>query len=317
MLKYCWHHYENYKFKITATFPWGQWVKNQPGCWQSKIRYDFWPPMSKSMMTLTSYIISWTKLKFLCMMFDPNIQFTFLYIYKGYLIPGQNRQNFVDKSQLFYLKIKFLYFDSYFTKVKLVLKITSQDGALVQEMDWCCKSLADPLITVSRLYGLYRHLYTQLIYWHCAVILYTHVNLLLLIYVSESRCRTLYMMLLQGLNQCCPRHRNKQFSKGIHICPIVMFPVRPIMGRTGNITIGQMCHMVPGPHFENVWLEPCTWHHWAKQATSHHYLSRWWPSLLAWVVPQWDLNNMAAMSQIFRDMFFDSLARGRFEQNFW
>ena len=34
------------------------------------------------------------------------------------------------------------------------------------------------LIKVTRLYGLYRHLYTQLIYWHCAVILYTHVNLL-------------------------------------------------------------------------------------------------------------------------------------------
>ena len=34
------------------------------------------------------------------------------------------------------------------------------------------------LIKVSRLYGLYRHLYTQLIYWHCAVILYRHVNLL-------------------------------------------------------------------------------------------------------------------------------------------
>ena len=34
------------------------------------------------------------------------------------------------------------------------------------------------LIKVSRLYGLCRHLYTQLIYWHCAVILYTHVNLL-------------------------------------------------------------------------------------------------------------------------------------------
>ena len=37
---------------------------------------------------------------------------------------------------------------------------------------------ASALIKVSRLYGLYRHLYTQLIYWHCAVILYTHVNLL-------------------------------------------------------------------------------------------------------------------------------------------
>ena len=37
---------------------------------------------------------------------------------------------------------------------------------------------ASALIQVSRLYGLYRHLYTQLIYWHCAVILYTHVNLL-------------------------------------------------------------------------------------------------------------------------------------------
>ena len=35
---------------------------------------------------------------------------------------------------------------------------------------------ASALIKVSRLYGLYRHLYTQLIYWHCAVILYTHVN---------------------------------------------------------------------------------------------------------------------------------------------
>ena len=37
---------------------------------------------------------------------------------------------------------------------------------------------ASALIKVSRLYGLYRQLYTQLIYWHCAVILYTHVNLL-------------------------------------------------------------------------------------------------------------------------------------------
>ena len=37
---------------------------------------------------------------------------------------------------------------------------------------------ASALIKVSRLYGLYRNLYTQLIYWHCAVILYTHVNLL-------------------------------------------------------------------------------------------------------------------------------------------
>ena len=37
---------------------------------------------------------------------------------------------------------------------------------------------ASALIKISRLYGLYRHLYTQLIYWHCAVILYTHVNLL-------------------------------------------------------------------------------------------------------------------------------------------
>ena len=37
---------------------------------------------------------------------------------------------------------------------------------------------ASALIKVSRLYGLYRHLYTQLIYWHCAVILYTYVNLL-------------------------------------------------------------------------------------------------------------------------------------------
>ena len=37
---------------------------------------------------------------------------------------------------------------------------------------------ASALIKVSRLYGLYRYLYTQLIYWHCAVILYTHVNLL-------------------------------------------------------------------------------------------------------------------------------------------
>ena len=37
---------------------------------------------------------------------------------------------------------------------------------------------ASALIKVSKLYGLYRHLYTQLIYWHCAVILYTHVNLL-------------------------------------------------------------------------------------------------------------------------------------------
>ena len=37
---------------------------------------------------------------------------------------------------------------------------------------------ASALIKDSRLYGLYRHLYTQLIYCHCAVILYTHVNLL-------------------------------------------------------------------------------------------------------------------------------------------
>ena len=37
---------------------------------------------------------------------------------------------------------------------------------------------ASALIKVSRLYGLYRHLHTQLIYWHCAVILYTHANLL-------------------------------------------------------------------------------------------------------------------------------------------
>ena len=37
---------------------------------------------------------------------------------------------------------------------------------------------ASALIKVSRLYGLYRHLYTQLIDWHCAVILYTHLNLL-------------------------------------------------------------------------------------------------------------------------------------------
>ena len=35
---------------------------------------------------------------------------------------------------------------------------------------------ASALIKVSRLYGLYGHLYTQLIYWHCAVILYIHVN---------------------------------------------------------------------------------------------------------------------------------------------
>ena len=37
---------------------------------------------------------------------------------------------------------------------------------------------ASALIKVSRLYGLYRQLYTQLIYWHCADILYTYVNLL-------------------------------------------------------------------------------------------------------------------------------------------
>ena len=37
---------------------------------------------------------------------------------------------------------------------------------------------ASALIKVSRLYGLCRHLYTQLIYWHCAVILYTQANLL-------------------------------------------------------------------------------------------------------------------------------------------
>ena len=37
---------------------------------------------------------------------------------------------------------------------------------------------ASALIKVSRLYGLYRHLYTQLMYWHFAVILYNHVNLL-------------------------------------------------------------------------------------------------------------------------------------------
>ena len=38
--------------------------------------------------------------------------------------------------------------------------------------------VASASIKVSRLYGLYRHLYMQLIYWHCAVILYTHANLL-------------------------------------------------------------------------------------------------------------------------------------------
>ena len=37
---------------------------------------------------------------------------------------------------------------------------------------------ASALTKVSRLHGLYWHLHTKLIYWHCAVILYTHVNLL-------------------------------------------------------------------------------------------------------------------------------------------
>ena len=37
---------------------------------------------------------------------------------------------------------------------------------------------ASALIKVSRLYGLYRHLCTQLINWYCAVILHTHVTLL-------------------------------------------------------------------------------------------------------------------------------------------
>ena len=41
------------------------------------------------------------------------------------------------------------------------------------------------LIKVSRLYGLYRHLYTHLIYCHCAVILYT--MWIHWIKVSESR----------------------------------------------------------------------------------------------------------------------------------
>ena len=45
---------------------------------------------------------------------------------------------------------------------------------------------ASALIKVSRLHGLYRHLYTQLIYWHCVVMLYCIPMWIYWINVSES-----------------------------------------------------------------------------------------------------------------------------------
>ena len=62
--------------------------------------------------------------------------------------------------------------------------------------------------------GVYRHLYTQLIYWYCAVILYSHVNLL-----NKRLC------ILKNPES---RANSKEVTKQLHYWPFMLIPLRKV-----------------------------------------------------------------------------------------